>query len=141
MCLQVFVEGNKQNYEELKPSAMALGSAFQKVNFLRDLNADKNTLGRSYFPGIDVVMLNENTKNQIIEDIEGDFSHAYEGIKKLPRGARFGVYIAYIYFLSLLRKIKRTHSSEILSKRIRISNPEKYRLLASSSVRHAFNLL
>jgi phytoene/squalene synthetase len=108
---------------------------------LRDLNADKNTLGRSYFPGIDVVMLNENTKNQIIEDIEGDFSHAYEGIKKLPRGARFGVYIAYIYFLSLLRKIKRTHSSEILSKRIRISNPEKYRLLASSSVRHAFNLL
>ena len=141
MCLHVFIEGDKQKYEELKPSAMALGSAFQKVNFLRDLNADKNTLGRSYFPGIEVVMLNEDTKNQIIEDIEGDFRHAYEGIKKLPTGARFGVYIAYIYFLSLLRKIKRTHSSEILSKRIRISNPEKYRLLASSAMRHAFNLL
>ncbi len=141
MCLHVFVEGDKQKYEELKPSAMALGSAFQKVNFLRDLNADKNTLGRSYFPGIEVVMLNEDTKNRIIEDIEEDFRHAYEGIKKLPTGARFGVYIAYIYFLSLLRKIKRTHSSEILSKRIRISNPEKYRLLASSAMRHAFNLL
>jgi len=141
MCLHVFIEGDKQKYEELKPSAMALGSAFQKVNFLRDLNADKNTLGRSYFPGIEVVMLNEDTKNQIIEDIEGDFRHAYEGIKKLPTGARFGVYIAYIYFLSLLRKIKRTHASEILSKRIRISNPEKYRLLASSAMRHAFNLL
>ena len=141
MCLHVFIEGDKQKYEELKPSAMALGSAFQKVNFLRDLNADKNTLGRSYFPGIEVVMLNEDTKNRIIEDIEEDFRHAYEGIKKLPTGARFGVYIAYIYFLSLLRKIKRTHSSEILSKRIRISNPEKYRLLASSAMRHAFNLL
>jgi len=141
MCLHVFIEGDKQKYEELKPSAMALGSAFQKVNFLRDLNADKNTLGRSYFPGIEVVMLNEDTKNRIIEDIEEDFRHAYEGIKKLPTGARFGVYIAYIYFLSLLRKIKRTHASEILSKRIRISNPEKYRLLASSAMRHAFNLL
>jgi len=141
MCLHVFVDGDKEKYEELKPSAMALGSAFQKVNFLRDLNADKNTLGRSYFPGIDVMMLNEDTKNEIIEDIDKDFQHAYEGIKMLPKGARFGVYIAYIYFLSLLRKIKRTHSSEILSKRIRISNPEKYRLLVSSAMKHAFNLL
>lgn len=141
MCLHVFVDGDKQKFEELKPSAMALGSAFQKVNFLRDLHADKNTLGRSYFPGINVSMLNEDSKSQIVADIEKDFKHAYMGIKQLPGGAKFGVYIAYIYFLSLLRKIKRTHSSEILAKRIRISNPEKYRLLASSAMRHAFNLL
>jgi phytoene/squalene synthetase len=141
MCLQVFVDGNKERYEELKPSAMALGSAFQKVNFLRDLNADKNTLGRSYFPDINVVLLNEETKGRIILDIEEDFRKAYEGIKQLPRGARFGVYVAYIYYLSLLRKIKRTHSSEIMKKRVRISNPEKYRLLASSAFKHAFNIL
>lgn len=141
MCLQVFVEGDKKEYEELKPSAMALGSAFQKVNFLRDLNADKNDLGRSYFPGLDVHRLTEESKEKIIEDIENDFKHAHEGIKKLPDGARFGVYLAYIYYLSLLRKIKRTHSSEILKKRIRIPNSEKYRLLLSSAFKHAFNLL
>lgn len=141
MCLQVFVEGDKEEYMKLKPSAMALGSAFQKVNFIRDLNADKNQLGRSYFPGLDVFNLNEDSKAKIITDIEVDFKHAYEGIKILPDGARFGVYVAYIYYLSLLRKIKRTHSSEILKKRVRIPNSEKYRLLLSSAVRHAFNLL
>jgi phytoene/squalene synthetase len=141
MCLQVFVEGDEQMYERLKPSAMALGSAFQKVNFLRDLNADSDILGRSYFPGIDATKLSEAQKDEIIKDIENDFSEAYEGVKKLPKGARFGVYLAYIYFASLLRKIKRTHSSVILSKRIRISNPEKYKLLLSSAVRHAFNVL
>jgi phytoene synthase len=141
MCLQVFVEGDRKRYEELKPSAMALGSAFQKVNFLRDLNADKNLLGRSYFPGIDVARLDETTKEEIIADIENDFRLAYEGIKSLPRGARLGVYIAYIYYLSLLRKIKRTHSSVIMHERIRIPNSEKYRLLVSSAVKYAFNIL
>lgn len=141
MCLQVFVDGERKRYEELKPSAMALGSAFQKVNFLRDLNADKNLLGRSYFPNIDVMSLDEQTKEQIINDIEKDFSLAYEGIKQLPKGARLGVYVAYIYYLSLLRKIKRTHSSVIMKQRVRIPNSEKYRLLVSSAVRHAFNLL
>lgn len=141
MCLQVFVEGDKKRYEELKPSAMALGSAFQKVNFLRDLNADKNLLGRSYFPNIDVASLDENTKEQIIADIEDDFKLAYEGIKQLPKGARLGVYVAYIYYLSLLRKIKRTHATVIMKQRVRIPNSEKYRLLVSSAVRHAFNLL
>jgi phytoene/squalene synthetase len=141
MCLQVFVEGDTKRYLELKPSAMSLGSAFQKVNFIRDLNADKNQLGRSYFPGLDVFNLNEDSKAEIISDIEADFKHAYEGIKQLPDGARFGVYVAYVYYLSLLRKIKRTHSSEILRKRVRIPNSEKYRLLLSSAVRHAFNLL
>ncbi|MBN2173354.1 MAG: phytoene/squalene synthase family protein [Bacteroidales bacterium] len=141
MCLQVFVEGNKARYEALKPAAMALGSAFQKVNFLRDLNADKNLLGRSYFPGIDVTRLNEGTKQQIISDIELDFKQAYEGIRQLPKGARLGVYVAYIYYLSLLRKIKRTHSSVIMKERVRIPNSEKYRLLLSSAFRHTFNLL
>ncbi|MCB0806857.1 MAG: phytoene/squalene synthase family protein [Bacteroidales bacterium] len=141
MCLQVFVDGDKTRYEELKPAAMSLGSAFQKVNFLRDLNADKNLLGRSYFPGIDVIMLNEETKGQIITDIENDFKKAYEGIRQLPKGARLGVYVAYIYYLSLLRKIKRTHSSVIMKERVRIPNREKYGLLVSSAVRHAFNLL
>lgn len=141
MCLQVFVEGDKNRYEELKPSAMALGSAFQKVNFLRDLNADKNQLGRSYFPGLDVNKLNEISKVKIINDIEDDFKHAYSGIKQLPRGTRFGVHVAYIYYLSLLRKIKRTHSSEIMKKRIRIPDTEKFRLLISSAFKHAFNLL
>lgn len=141
MCLYVFVEGDRSRYEELKPAAMALGSAFQKVNFLRDLNADKNQLGRSYFPGLDVMNLNEVSKEKIIADIEADFNLAHAGIKELPKGARFGVYVAYIYYLSLLRKIKRTHSSEILKTRVRIPNSEKYRLLLSSAVRHAFNLL
>lgn len=141
MCLQVFVEGDQEQYKKLKPSAMALGSAFQKVNFLRDLNADKNDLGRSYFPGLDVYRLTEESKVKIVHDIETDFRHAYKGIKMLPDGARFGVYLAYIYYLSLLRKIKRTHSSEILKKRIRVADSEKYRLLLSSAVKHAFNLL
>ena len=141
MCLQVFVEGDRTEYEKLKPSAMALGSAFQKVNFLRDLNADKNELGRSYFPGLDVFSLTEDSKAKIIDDIEADFKLANEGIKLLPEGARFGVHLAYIYYLSLLRKIKRTHSSEILKKRVRVPDFEKYRLLLSSAVKHAFNLL
>ena len=141
MCLYVFLEGDKKRYEELKPSAMALGSAFQKVNFLRDLNADKNQLGRSYFPDLDVHRLDESSKAMIVKDIEADFDLAYAGIKELPRGAKFGVHVAYIYYLSLLRKIRRTHSSEILNKRVRIPNSEKYRLLLSSAVKHAFNLL
>lgn len=141
MCLHVFIEGDKEKYESLKPSAMALGSAFQKVNFLRDLKADKKQLGRSYFPGLDVFQLNEQTKGQIIDDIEVDFKHAHQGIKALPKGARFGVYVAYIYYLSLLKKINRTNSSEIMNKRVRIPDSEKYRLLVSSAVRHAFNIL
>jgi 15-cis-phytoene synthase len=140
MCLQVFVNGDKEWYDVLKPHAMALGSAFQKVNFLRDLKADKGVLGRSYFPGLDVTHLDENTKNRIIQDIEKDFAYAYEGIMQLPHGARFGVYVAFVYYQSLLRKIKRTHSSVILKKRVRIPNREKYGLLVSSAFRHAYNL-
>jgi phytoene/squalene synthetase len=141
MCLRVFLNGNEEEYERLKPSAMSLGSAFQKVNFLRDLNADHSRLGRSYFPGIDVSKLDEQTKLLIIKDIQFDFDKAYDGIKQLPDGARFGVYVAYIYYLSLLRKIRRTAAAQILKERIRIPDSEKYRLLATSAFKHAFNLL
>lgn len=141
MCLKVFCGDDEEKFAELKPAAMALGSAFQKVNFLRDLNSDHDQLGRSYFPGLDVSNLDEESKRVIIADIEKDFALAYEGIRKLPREARFGVYMAYIYYLSLLRKIKRTHPNLIIRRRIRIPNREKYRLLVSSAIRHAFNML
>jgi phytoene/squalene synthetase len=108
---------------------------------LRDLTADNSFLGRSYFPGLDLTSLDEATKQRIIADIELDFAHAYEGIKKLPRGARFGVYVAYVYYLSLLRKIKRTGAAKILSERIRIPDSEKYSLLLRSALKHAFNML
>ena len=141
MCLHVFTEGNIVQFNDLKPSAMALGSAFQKVNFLRDLNDDKSVLGRSYFPGLDIRKMDEGMKQNIIVDIEKDFRLAYSGIIRLPVGARFGVYVAYIYYLSLLRKIKRTNASRILKERIRIPDHEKYGLLISSAFRHAFNML
>lgn len=141
MCLRVFCENDNEKYEELKPAAMRLGSAFQKVNFLRDLKADLSMLGRSYFPGTDIRKLDEEAKQRIIRDIREDFSVAYQGIRRLNKGARFGVYLAYVYYLSLLNKIERTHSSEIVKKRIRIPNSKKYRLLLSSYLRHTFNLL
>jgi phytoene/squalene synthetase len=141
MCLRVFVDGNEEEYRRLQPAAMALGSAFQKVNFLRDLRADHAELGRSYFPDLDIMRLDEAAKNKIISDIENDFRLAYEGIKQLPGGARFGVYVAYIYYLSLLRKIRRTPPSKIMKERIRIPDSQKYGLLFSSAIRHAFNLL
>jgi phytoene/squalene synthetase len=141
MCLTVFTQGNQQQYQQLKPAAMALGSAFQKVNFMRDLKADSSVLGRSYFPGLDLNRLDEHMKQLIIADIELDFAKAYEGIKKLPTGSRFGVYVAYVYYLSLLRKIKRTGASTILAERIRIPDSEKYSLLLRSALKHAFNML
>jgi phytoene synthase len=141
MCLTVFTQGNQQQYQQLKPAAMALGSAFQKVNFMRDLKADSSVLGRSYFPGLDLNRLDEPMKQLIIADIELDFAKAYEGIKKLPTGSRFGVYVAYVYYLSLLRKIKRTGASTILAERIRIPDSEKYSLLLRSALKHAFNML
>ncbi len=141
MCLHVFTEGNIVQFNDLKPSAMALGSAFQKVNFLRDLNDDKSVLGRSYFPCLDIRKMDEGMKQNIIADIENDFRLAYSGIIRLPVGARFGVYVAYVYYLSLLRKIKRTNASRILKERIRIPDHEKYGLLISSAFRHAFNML
>lgn len=141
MCLKVFVDGDKDKYETLKESAMSLGSAFQKVNFLRDLKDDTEMLNRSYFPDIDFNNLNQETKNAIIEEIESDFHKAYQGIKRLPIEAKFGVYTAYIYYSRLLKKLKRTHYSEILNTRIRVSNPVKFGLLAKSYVAFKLNLL
>lgn len=141
MCLKVFTEGNAELYASLTPSAMKLGSAFQKINFLRDLKADYNILGRSYFPGIDVSRLDDETKRAIEADIKADFDAGYEGIVKLPKKARFGVYLAYIYYSALFKKISNVPSSRILEERISISKPQKASLLVGSYVRHSFNLI
>ncbi|HLN53212.1 MAG TPA: phytoene/squalene synthase family protein [Lentimicrobium sp.] len=141
MCLRVFCEGNSSKYDDLKDPAMKLGSAFQKINFLRDLKNDYHTLGRSYFPDIDLKSFDDVTKKKIEEDIMKDFSDGLTGIRKLPKEARFGVYIAYVYFYNLFLKIKSVSSSRIFIERIRISDGTKYRLLLTSFLRHAFNLL
>lgn len=139
MCLKVFVDGSESRYQALKKSAMQLGSAFQKINFLRDLHADYKKLGRTYFPGVDLNNFNEKVKTEIEADIDVDFKAGYEGIKQLPKGARFGVYIAYVYYYSLFKKIKKTHCDIILSQRVRISNKRKYGLFVSSFLRHTIN--
>jgi phytoene/squalene synthetase len=139
MCLKVFVDGSEERYQILKKPAMQLGSAFQKINFLRDLHADYKKLGRTYFPGVDLNSFNETVKTEIEADIDIDFMAGYKGIKQLPKGARFGVYIAYVYYYSLFKKIKKTHCDIILSQRVRISNKRKYGLFVSSFVRHTIN--
>ena len=141
MCLKVFVNGNLEKYNALKNTAMSLGSAFQKVNFLRDLKADYDELNRSYFPNADLSNLNENSKQDIIDDIEKDFAKGLSGIKKLPIEAKFGVFTAYRYYRKLLKKLKATPSEEIMDKRIRISNPMKINLLARSYVKYKLNLI
>lgn len=141
MCLKIFVRGNEEEYERLKPLAMKLGSAFQKINFLRDLKADYQELGRTYFPGIDLNEFNSTVKKQIEEDIEIDFQLGYEGIKQLPKNARFGVYMAYIYYYKLFKKIKSTTPQVILTERVRIPNNRKYGLFVTSYVKHNLNLI
>lgn len=141
MSLRVFCKNDKEMYERLKPSAMKLGSAFQKINFLRDLNADYNQMGRTYFPGVDLSHFDESTKKQLEQDIAADFKAGYEGIKQLPKSARFGVYVAYVYYLALFEKIKNTPSSTVLTKRIRVRNRRKLSILAYSYVRHQLNLI
>ncbi len=141
MCLKVFTEGNSEMYENLKAPAMKLGSAFQKINFLRDLKDDYSELGRSYFPGIDVSKLDDKTKKAIEADIQADFDAGYEGIVGLPKKARFGVYLAYIYYTALFKKIASIPSARILEERVSISKPQKASLLFGSYVRHSFNLI
>lgn len=141
MCLKVFVGGDQEKFDKLKEPAMRLGSAFQKVNFLRDLKADVEVLNRSYFPGVNLKALDRNSKQRIVEEIEEDFREAYLGIKKLPIEARLGVYTAYIYYKQLLNKLKRTPSEKIMDTRIRISNPLKISLLAKSFLIYKFNLM
>lgn len=130
MCLKVFVKGNHQKYNELKAAAMKLGSAFQKVNFLRDLKADFEQLNRTYFPNTDLTELNEKSKQQIITEIEADFKAGYEGIVLLPLEAKLGVYTAYVYYKKLLAKLKQTPSTQIKQTRIRVPDYEKYGLFA-----------
>ena len=142
MCLKVFVNGNNEMYEELKDAAMRLGSAFQKVNFLRDLKDDFELLNRSYFPNVDLGQLNTVSKQLIIDEIEADFEYAYKnGILKLPVEAKFGVYMAYRYYTRLLVKLKAVPSEKIMDTRIRISNPMKINLLARSYVKYKLNII
>jgi len=141
MCLKVFVNGDEKMYEELKDAAMRLGSAFQKVNFLRDLKDDYEVLNRSYFPNVDLGKLDAVSKQLIIDDIEQDFDFAYKnGILKLPSEAKFGVYMAYRYYRRLLKKLNKVPSEKIMDTRIRISNPMKINLLARSYVKYKLNI-
>lgn len=141
MCLKVFVNGDDEKFEDLKDSAMSLGSAFQKVNFLRDLKADFEDLSRTYFPNTDLNELDEASKKAIIEDIEEDFTKGLEGIKRLPLEARFGVFMAYRYYNKLLDKLKKTPALKIKSTRIRVPNYRKVELLTRSYVKYQLNLL
>lgn len=141
MCLKVFLDGNEKYYQKLKPNAMALGSAFQKVNFLRDLNADFHELNRTYFPNLDFKNFNDDSKKLILNDIENDFRNALIGIQKLPNNSKFGVYAAYKYYKRLLNKLKKTSFIRIKNERIRVPNYQKVDVLARSYVRYRLNIL
>lgn len=141
MCLKIFVNGNQAKYDELKDSAMALGSAFQKVNFLRDLKADHDVLDRTYFPDTDLNELDEESKQQIIDDIEADFAKALVGIRALPLKSRLGVFVAYRYYRKLLWKLKRTPAEKIKESRIRISNYKKMEILTRSYVKYQLRMI
>jgi phytoene synthase len=141
MCLQVFTDGNKQKYKELKPYAMKLGSAFQKVNFLRDLKDDYQLLGRTYFPNIEMNVFDNSVKKKIEQEIEEEFREALVGIRKLPSSSMFGVYLAYKYYLSLFRKIKSKSSNEILNERVRVPNSLKAYVAVKSYVRYKVTYL
>lgn len=141
MCLYIFCEGDKALYDQLKSYAQSLGAAFQKVNFLRDLKADTENLERMYFPGCDFRNFSEYEKRNIEADIQKDFNKAYEGILKLPLKARFGVYVAYKYYLSLFTKIKKMQAKRVMEVRIRIPDYSKVMIVAKASVRSQFNIL
>ncbi len=141
MCLYVFCEGDQSRYDELKPGAQSLGAAFQKVNFLRDVKADYEELSRTYFPEVDFNNFTPSMKKQIEEDIAIDFTAAYDAILNLPVKARFGVYVAYKYYLSLFKKIKKSNPSNILEQRIRIPNYGKAFIVAKAGLRSQLNIL
>ena len=141
MCLKVFVQGDYEKYNNLKEPAMKLGSAFQKVNFLRDLNEDFENLNRSYFPNINPNNFTEADKSRVLLEINNDFEEAYKGIVKLPKEAKLAVYVAYKYYFNLLHKIERTPSKTLKEKRIRVSNPKKMALLVESYFNFKLNLV
>ena len=141
MCLKVFVKGSDTLYSDLSDYAISLGSAFQKVNFLRDLKDDSNILKRVYFPNVNMDNFNEDSKKEIINEIELDFKNAVKGIARLPKNSRFAVYIAYRYYNKLLKKLKRTSSENIVKKRVRIHNFQKFTVIARSYVKYQLNLI
>ena len=141
MCLRIFTEGQQEKYEELKPFARKLGAAFQKINFLRDIQQDFEVLGRSYFPNIDLQEFSITSKEKIEEEIEADFNYALKGIKNLPPSSKGGVYLAYVYYRSLFNKIKKTPPHQVFSKRIRINNGQKFGLMLSSVMQHKMNMV
>lgn len=139
MCLHVFTEGDKKMYEALKPYAMKLGAAFQKVNFLRDLKEDYHVLGRIYFPKVDLTDFSDQSKRQIEADIEDDFNIALTGIRELPSSSKYGVYLAYVIYRSLFRKIKKMPANQILNERVRINNGKKFGLMLNSFLQYKLN--
>ncbi|TDG36190.1 phytoene/squalene synthase family protein [Pedobacter changchengzhani] len=141
MCLRVFTDGNKKQYDELKDSAMQLGSAFQKVNFLRDVNADFYSLSRTYFPNVNLSSFSNTEKRIIEEEIEDEFRQALVGIRKLPPSAKNGVYLAYVYYKKLFNKIKGSSAEKVMAERIRISNPRKFALMFDSIIRYKTNTI
>ncbi|NET39665.1 MAG: phytoene/squalene synthase family protein [Cyanothece sp. SIO1E1] len=141
MCLRVFCEGNDAQYESLKEPARSLGSAFQKINFLRDMKSDFDERGRVYFPGVDFTKFTNDEKIMIEADIKKDFDDAYKGIIRLPKGARFGVYLAYVYYINLFQKIKSAPVKRVQEERIRVNDRKKVYLLFQSALRNGLNLL
>lgn len=141
MCLKVFCEGNEKTYLKLREDAQSLGSAFQKINFLRDMKSDYNERGRTYFPGVDYTTFNDSTKKEIEQDIYTDFQNAYRGILRLPKGCRLGVYVAYKYYLNLFKKIRKAEAQRVQEERIRVNNGKKIYILFKSMVRASFNIL
>jgi len=141
MCLRVFCDGDDRLYQSLRKPAMSLGAAFQKVNFLRDLHLDYYDLQRSYFPDVDFANFTEHKKAEIEKEIREDFRAAMEGIRRLPRCARFGVYVAYVYYRSLLKKIENKSIETLLKQRLRVPNHQKFGLLIHSYLRYNFGIL
>lgn len=141
MCLQVFTGGDKAQYEHLKDSAMKLGSAFQKVNFLRDVNADYLELSRTYFPNVNLSVFSNDEKRMIEADIESEFKAALVGIKQLPASSRNGVHLAYIYYKELFNKIRNVSADQVMSRRVRISNVHKFGLMFDSIIRFKLNVI
>ncbi|WP_092460908.1 phytoene/squalene synthase family protein [Thermoflavifilum thermophilum] len=140
MCLCIFCEGDQAKYHQLQDAARALGSAFQKVNFLRDIQADSQDLKRCYFPAFTAKgFLDKQAKCEIEKDIEEEFALGLQGIRFLPSKARFGVYVAYRYFYALFKKIKRTNPEKIMQQRIRIPNHQKLIIMLRASIRHQIN--
>ncbi len=141
MCLRVFCVGNEEQYQALKAPACSLGAAFQKINFLRDMKSDYVERGRVYFPGVDFLNFTNEDKEMIETDIKKDFDDAYEGIIRLPKGARFGVYLAYVYYINLFKKIKKVNADRVKEVRIRVTDRRKVMLLFSSALRNQLNVL